>query len=885
MTQGAAWMTEQPRPEHTVPDPGSLTDEAPSRLVRIAYRLENGLRDQLARVARRRGWHPAALSYPGYGASGSARVLGRLLLAPAGTDPGARRHIPGWRRLLTLEQPQGEVEIELGGVRHRARSDDAGLVDVTLDVELPPGRAEAELVVPGREPVRATVHVAGPDVRRGVVCDVDDTVWVTGLRHPLRAAWRTLARSSSGRTMVPGMAGLLTRLVQDHPHAPVVYLSNGPWNLAGPVARFLDRNRFPAGALLMTDWGVTPRGWFRDGRAHKRGALERLTADLPGIRWVLVGDDGEHDPEIYRGFARQHPDRVEAIALRQVHPADAADPSGDVEGVPVVRAPDGAQLAAHLDAALDLPPAAPAGLEAWFLSAAERGNDTTRLQAWTEGNRVRPLVHGRSYLPVLADVLADAGRGDLVYLAGWRGDTDELLTDDGPTVGAALSDAVRRGALVKGLIWRSHLESMAFSAEQNRDLSRDVNETGGEVLLDQRVRPMGSHHQKFVVVRHRDRPDEDVAFLGGIDVAYSRRDGEAHEGDPQPRPFADAYGDTPAWHDVQVELRGPVVREVEAVFRERWEDPAALSRMPWHVLPDLLRGQDRAPSSLPEARPAPPGEGSCAVQLLRTYPNRWPGYPFAPDGERSAARGYAKALARAERLVYVEDQYLWSTDVARVFADALRARPRLQLVVVVPRHPDKDSPLSVAPVALGHARALDMVREAGGDRVQVFDVENEHGVPVYVHAKVCIVDDVWATVGSDNFNRRSWTHDSELTAAVVDTDRDPREPVDPGGHGDGARRFARELRLQLMREHLGRADGDDADLLDPDETVAAVQHDAAALDAWHAGGCRGPRPAGRLRAHVVERPPLWERLLAAPLYRYVIDPDGRPPRLKVRRTV
>ncbi|MCZ2822680.1 DUF2183 domain-containing protein [Modestobacter sp. VKM Ac-2977] len=869
-------------------DPADPTADTPSRLIGIAYRLENGLRDQLARVARRRGWHPAALTFPGYGASGRARVLGRVLLAPVGTDPGARRDIPGWRRFLTLEEPGGEVEIALGDVRHTARSDAAGLVDVTLDVALPPGPAQVELRVPGREPARATVHVAAPDVRRGVVCDVDDTIWVTGLRHPLRAAWRTFARSSSGRTVVPGMALLLTRLVQEHPHAPVVYLSNGPWNLAGPVARFLDRNRFPAGALLMTDWGITPRAWFRDGRAHKRSSLERLSTDLPGIRWVLVGDDGEHDPEIYQDFARRHPDRVEAIALRRVLPVggeqDGGEPSGAVGEVPVVRAPDGAELAARLDTTLDLPPAAPAGPEAWFLTAAERGNAATLLRPWTEGNQVRPIVHGRAYFRALAEALARAGRGDVVFLAGWRGDTDELLTDDGLTVGKALSDAVRRGAVVKGLIWRSHVEAMSYSAEENRGLSRDVNETGGEVLLDQRVRPMGSHHQKFVVVRHRDRPADDVAFVGGIDVAHSRRDDAAHGGDPQPRPFSEAYGDTPAWHDVQAELRGPVVREVETVFRERWEDPAALSRMPWHVLPDLLRGQDRTPSSLPEALPAPPGEGSCAVQLLRTYPNRWPGYPFAPEGERSVARGYAKALARAERLVYVEDQYMWSTDVARVFAEALRSRPRLHLVVVVPRHPDKNSPVSILPAAVGQDRALDMVRAAGGDRVQVFDVENARGNPVYVHAKVCVIDDVWATVGSDNFNRRSWTHDSELTAAVLDSERDPREPTDPGGHGDGARRFARELRLELMREHLGRADAD-GELLDPERAVAVFRECAAALDAWHAGGRHGPRPPGRLRAHHVERPPLQERLMAAPLYRYVIDPDGRPPLLKLRRSM
>src|SRR3712207_9522582 len=65
--------------------------------------------------------------------------------------------------------------------------------------------------------------------------------------------------------------------------------------------------------------------------------------------------------------------------------------------------------------------------------------------------------------------------------------------------------------------------------------------------------------------------------------------------------------------------------------------------------------------------------------------------------------------------------------------------------------------------------------------------------------------DVWASVGSDNFNRRSWTHDSELSSAVLDTTRDPREPRDPAGTGDGARTFARDLRLELAREHLDRA--------------------------------------------------------------------------------
>jgi phosphatidylserine/phosphatidylglycerophosphate/cardiolipin synthase-like enzyme len=517
----------------------------------------------------------------------------------------------------------------------------------------------------------------------------------------------------------------------------------------------------------------------------------------------------------------------------------------------------------------------------WFLTASQRGNAATRLRPWTDGNAARPRVHGAEYFDVLADALDDAGPDDLVLFTDWRGDPDERLREGGPTVVGQLVAACRRGATVKGLMWRSHVDRLRFSSEENRDLSEDVCEAGGEVLLDQRVRPLGSHHQKFVVVRHPDRPADDIAFLGGIDLAHSRRDDADHAGDPQAQQFSRRYGPSPSWHDAQVELHGPAVSDVEVVFRERWEDPAPLSRLPWQALPDRLRGEDRRADRLPPMLPDPPAAGTCAVQLLRTYPNRWPGYPFAPDGERSVARAYAKAMRRARRLVYVEDQYLWSTAVARVFADALRREPGLHLVAVVPRYPDQDDAFTLAASHLGHAQALDLVRAAGGDRVLVLDVENRAGEPVYVHSKVCVVDDVWATVGSDNFNRRSWTHDSELSAAIVDEERDTREPRDPGGLGDGARRFARDLRLELFREHLD-AD-DDAELLDPQSAVDAVRRSAEALDAWYAGGRQGPRPPGRLRVHTVQYPPPWQRWLASAAYRAFLDPDGRPARLKAQR--
>ncbi|HYN93163.1 MAG TPA: phospholipase D family protein [Pilimelia sp.] len=523
----------------------------------------------------------------------------------------------------------------------------------------------------------------------------------------------------------------------------------------------------------------------------------------------------------------------------------------------------------------------------WFLTDDERGNPATRLPAWVAGNRVTPLPHGATYFDRLVDEVVALRAGDHLFFTDWRGDPDQLMRDAGPTVSELLVDAAKRGVVVKGLMWRSHVDKLQYSEEENRHLGEAVEAAGGEVLLDQRVRRGGSHHQKLVVLRHPGEPERDVAFAGGIDLCHSRRDDADHHGDPQPVPMSTRYGERPPWHDIQLELRGPVVGALDTVFRERWTDrtpPDADSPVAW--ISDKLNHLDLHADPLPEELPDPAPCGPHAVQVLRTYPAMRPRYDFAPLGERSVARGYTKAVRRARRLIYLEDQYMWSAQVAHLFADALRDNPELHLVVVVPRYPDVDGRFALPPNLIGRAQAIDVCRRAGGDRLHVFDAENAAGTPIYVHAKVCVVDDVWSSVGSDNFNRRSWTHDSELSCAVLDDERDPRAPADPAGLGDGARRFARDLRLTLWREHLDRApDGsEDADLLDPGSAVAAITAAADALHAWHAGGRVGPRPPGRLRPHEPERLSLFTRAWATLPYRLLYDPDGRPWRMRSRNT-
>ncbi|MBT2676064.1 phospholipase [Streptomyces sp. ISL-14] len=530
----------------------------------------------------------------------------------------------------------------------------------------------------------------------------------------------------------------------------------------------------------------------------------------------------------------------------------------------------------------------------WLLASGERGNSATRLDsrrsdraAWSCGNLVRPLIHGATYFPELLRAIRAQRAGDLLLFTDWRGDPDERLDGPGSEIGTVLCEAAERGVIVKGLVWRSHLDRFQFSEAENRHLGEEIEAAGGECLLDMRVRPGGSHHQKSVVLRHCDRPELDIAFVGGIDLCHNRHDDATHLGDPQSLPIAAAYGPHPPWHDIQLAIRGPAVGDIEAGFRERWDDPAPLSRSPLVRLRELAHGEDTHADPLPPQSPDPSPCGTHTLQVLRTYPNRLlRGYDFAPDGERSIARGYRKALRRARALIYLEDQYLWSPHVVECFAETLIANSGLRLIAVIPTVPEQDGRLTLPMNLIGRITALDRLRHAGGGRVAVYGLENHAGTPVYVHAKACVIDDVWASVGSDNINLRSWTHDSELTCALLDESTDPREPRDPGGLGDGARTFARNLRLELAREHLDleapRTPYAPDPLCDPLSAFDAFEASAAALDSWHDNGRRGPRPPGRLRAY---RPPGLSRTakaLCAPLHRLLVDPDGRPFRLRRR---
>ena len=474
-----------------------------------------------------------------------------------------------------------------------------------------------------------------------------------------------------------------------------------------------------------------------------------------------------------------------------------------------------------------------------------------RDRPWTDGNLVVPHVHGADYFARLVEVVGATVAGDRIFFTDWTSDADEQLMEGGPTIGDLMADAARRGVEVRGLLWRSHSDKLRFSARENRHLGAVINEAGGEALLDERVRRGGSHHQKLLVVRRQGLPHEDLAFVGGIDPAHGRRDDVDHLGDPQAVPLDERYGSRPPWHDATLEIRGPAVSHVLDVFAERWNDPTPLDHHnPFRALIHRAARVPRHPQPLPERWDPPPERGPHVVQILRTYPAKRPPFPFAPHGERTIAQAYERAFAQAKRLIYIEDQYFWSDVVVSGLAAALRREPALQVIAVVPRFPEDDDATSGTPMRLGQWLAWDRLREAGGERFAMYDLENAVGTPIYVHAKVCIVDDTWMTCGSDNLNRRSWTHDSEVTCAVVD----------PEG------RLPRELRTTLWSEHLGLPP-DDPQLADLDHVTHVWTERAAA-------------PGARIRPHTPTPVRRAVRLWAGPAYRMIFDPDGRPRTLR-----
>ena len=361
------------------------------------------------------------------------------------------------------------------------------------------------------------------------------------------------------------------------------------------------------------------------------------------------------------------------------------------------------------------------------------------------GNAVELLVDGSSALPAIAAAVASAESH--VHLAGWFFSPHFQLEERGRSLRELLADTAEH-ADVRVLAWGgSPLPLFRPDRGDVHDaLARLAGGTRIRTAADCRERPMHCHHEKLVLV------DDRVAYVGGIDLTYLAGD-RFDRGD---HPARGALG----WHDACARIEGPAVADVAAHFAMRWR---------------AIDGETLPP---PE-RPAEAGQ--IEVQVVRTVPERL--YPDLPDGEFTILEAYLAALRGAQRYIYLESQFLWSPEIVAVLTEKLENPPsgEFRLVVVLPSRPNNGADDTRGQLALladaddGRRRLLACC---------LYQAGTKPAHPIYVHAKIGLVDDRWLTIGSANLNEHSLFNDTEMNIVLAD---------------DGA---ARALRERLWAEHL-----------------------------------------------------------------------------------
>jgi phosphatidylserine/phosphatidylglycerophosphate/cardiolipin synthase-like enzyme len=359
-----------------------------------------------------------------------------------------------------------------------------------------------------------------------------------------------------------------------------------------------------------------------------------------------------------------------------------------------------------------------------------------------QGNDLEVFVDGSEALPAIARAIEEAR--EHVWVAGWHF-TPELQVGES-SLRELLAETAER-VEVKVLAWAgAPLPLFHPDRKEVREMrERLVAGTRIECALDDRERPMHCHHEKLVIVDGR------VAFVGGIDLTTlggNRFDSPSH-------PARGSGG----WHDATGRVDGPAAADVAAHFALRWVE---------------VTGE--------ELQTEQPGEaGDAELQVVRTVPNNV--YGRLPRGDFRILESYLRAVWSAERLIYLESQFLWSYELVSALAEKLSHPPTddFRMVVVLPAHPNNGQEDT-----RGQLGVL-MDADDGANRFLACTLwqPGEEAHPVYVHAKIGIVDDRWLTLGSANLNEHSFFNDTEMN--VVTRERE----------------IARAVRLRLWSEHLG----------------------------------------------------------------------------------
>jgi phosphatidate phosphatase APP1 len=309
-------------------------------LIQLASSAEGRL-DRLKRALDERwGDEPTCIvAYQGYGTSDCLMLKGRVLedrgIQPADVTDSVWRNLRNmYRRFDSDEIPGARLLARFGTAEQTVAADDEGFFEVRLapDAPLPQGRlwhtVELTLLEPqpaGKGHLRAAgrVLVPPPTSQFGVISDIDDTVIRTDATSMVRMFRATFLENARTRLPFPGVAALYRALQSGADGAtlnPLFYVSSSPWNMYDMLEEFLAIQRIPAGPLLLRDWGFSPRGPQSPlrHREHKIETIRRILDTYPALPFLLIGDSGQEDPEIYREVVQLYPNRILAIYIRNV---------------------------------------------------------------------------------------------------------------------------------------------------------------------------------------------------------------------------------------------------------------------------------------------------------------------------------------------------------------------------------------------------------------------------------------------------------------------------------------------------------------------------------------------------------------------------------------
>ena len=277
------------------------------------------------------------VGYRSYGSADRSLVLGRVLQdegvrAPEPTQSRWRNLIASLRRIDSDPLPFARVRARIShpeAKTHEIIADDEGFLRHWLGNPVPAGAPGWQTVsleladAPNGATIGATAKILtpAPTATFGVVSDMDDTVVQSEVTNFLRAARMVLLENALTRLPFPGVAAFYRALERGATGAeanPIFYVSSSPWNLYDVIDGFLEAQGIPTGPLLLRDWDL---GRLTERHARHKGTVIREIFDTyPELPFVLVGDSGQEDPEIYTNLVRENPGRIKAVYIRNVTP-------------------------------------------------------------------------------------------------------------------------------------------------------------------------------------------------------------------------------------------------------------------------------------------------------------------------------------------------------------------------------------------------------------------------------------------------------------------------------------------------------------------------------------------------------------------------------------